>query len=233
MLHSVNTNVTDLHPALTDRGRSTMTEGSTVMITPSRHPTHTTIRTNRFRHVVAVAVAIWACATFMTESSAAEKQTPLNVQDGNDISIEYTLSTKDGGTIDSNVGKKVFTYTQGSKHILPGMQKQLAGLKVGDKKSMDLQPDEAYGPIDPKAIEEVDLSMVPEEARKVGQYIQSEGPHGTVIRAKVQEIKEKTIVLDFNHPLAGKALHFDVKIVNITKGDTTASKPPASEPYQQ
>jgi len=159
-------------------------------------------------------------------SFAAEKE--LIVEDGNDVSIEYTLSTKEDGIINTNVGEEAFTYRQGAKSLdcMNGVQKRLAGHKVDDVVSMVLPPEEGCGPIDPKAMMELELAIIPEKSRKPGAHVKVRGPHGIELVAVVKEIKDKTAIIDVNHPLAGKTLHFDVKIVNITKSDPGTAVPP-------
>jgi FKBP-type peptidyl-prolyl cis-trans isomerase SlyD len=165
-------------------------------------------------------------------ATAAEQL--LIVEDGNDISIEYTLSTKEDGIINSNVGGNPFTYRQGSKSLdcMEGVQKRLVGHKVGDVVTMVLPPEEGCGPIDPNATMELSLKFVPEHSRKPGQHVKLRGPHGVELTGVVKEIKASTAVIDINHPLAGKTLHFDVKIVNIAKGGPLPSfpaRPPDSD----
>lgn len=181
----------------------------------------------------------WMMATILSLGvsapfSASAAETELIVEDGNDIAIEYTLSTKEDGVINSNVGEEAFTYRQGSKNLdcMDGVQKRLAGHKAGDVVAMVLPPEEGCGPIDPNAVMELKLTMVPEHSRKAGQHVKLRGPHGVVLTGVVKEIKGNTAVIDINHPLAGKTLHFDVKIVNITKGGPLPSfpaRPPDSD----
>jgi|GEM_PF-6251319 len=79
------------------------------------------------------------------------------IKDGSKVSIEYTLKLNDGSLVDSNAGKDPLTYTQGGGQILPALEKQLAGLKVGDTKNVQLTAAEGYGEVDPKAFREVDI----------------------------------------------------------------------------
>ena len=158
-------------------------------------------------------------------SSAAEKE--FVVEDGNDVSIEYTLSTKEDGVINTNVGEEPYTYRQGTKNLdcMDGVQKRLSGHKKGDVVSMVLPPEEGCGPIDPNATMELELQLVPQNSRKPGQHVKLRGPHGVELVGVVKEVKEKTAVIDINHPLAGKTLHFDVRIVNIVKGEPRPTVP--------
>lgn len=141
----------------------------------------------------------------------------MTVVKGKQVSIEYTLTLSDKTEVDTNVGAEPLTYTQGSEEILPALQAALLGLKVGDSKHVTISPDDGYGPLDSKAFMEVDKDRVPDGAHKVGTVLQAEGPGGRAFPVRVHEIKDDSVVLDFNHPLAGKTLVFDVKILKIAE----------------
>jgi len=111
------------------------------------------------------------------------------------------------------------TYIQGAGQIVHGLEKELAGLKVGDQKKVQVKPEEGYGQPDPKAFQEIPKEKVPPDAHKVGAMLMTKSPQGQAVALRVSKIKEKTIVVDFNHPLAGKTLNFDVKIVDIKAAD--------------
>ncbi len=136
------------------------------------------------------------------------------IQDGSIVSIEYTLTDDGGKVIDSNVGKEPLTYLHGSGQIVPGLEKGLTGLKVGDQKKIVVKPEDGYR-TNPNAFQEVPKDKLPPEAQKVGTVLTTKGPQGETIAMRVHEVKDKTIVVDFNHPLAGKTLHFDVKVIDI------------------
>jgi FKBP-type peptidyl-prolyl cis-trans isomerase SlyD len=140
------------------------------------------------------------------------------VQAGSVVSFEYTLTDDDGKVIDSSKGKQPMSYTQGKGEIIPGLERELAGMAVGAEKNVKVKPEEGYGPIDPKAFQEVPKEKLPPEALKVGTVLMAQGPQGQGVPVRVQEIKENTVIMDFNHPLAGKTLSFDVKITDIKPG---------------
>ena len=137
------------------------------------------------------------------------------ITDGKRVSLEYTLTLEDKKPVDSNVGKAPLIYTQGAHEIIPGLEKQLVGLKVGEKKQIEVAPEEGYGPVHPEAKQEVDKSKLPEEARKVGAMLEGRSPQGQTMFARVAEVKGDTVVLDLNHPLAGKRLVFNIKVLKI------------------
>ncbi|HEY7167934.1 MAG TPA: peptidylprolyl isomerase [Candidatus Binatia bacterium] len=176
------------------------------------------------------------CATIVALACAvtlAADTTPNNkvVKDGSVVSLQYTLSGEDGKTIESNKGKDPLKYTQGSHQIIPGLEKGLAGMKVGDEKRIKVTAKDAYGAVDPKAIQEIPKEKVPPNGLKVGAVLMAGGPGGQTIPVTVKEIKEKTVVIDMNHPMAGKNLVFDVKVLDVQPPATTAA-PAQTAPAQ-
>jgi FKBP-type peptidyl-prolyl cis-trans isomerase SlyD len=162
-------------------------------------------------------------------SESAEGTKPMTVSSGEEVTIEYTLKLEDQSTIDSNVGEEPLKYIQGNHEIIPGLETALEGLKVGDQREIKVTPADGYGEVDPAAFEEVDKSRIPPEALVIGTPLEGQDPSGRPIHAKVHLIKESTVVLDMNHPLAGKTLYFDVKILGIQAPDKIqAPDPPES-----
>lgn len=157
-------------------------------------------------------------ASAMTTSAQADSQeggSPMTVSEGKSVSMEYTLTLENKEVLDSNVGGEPLTFTQGSHQIIPGLETALDGMKAGERKQVTVAPEEGYGKIDPQAIQEVPIDQIPPDARKVGVQLQGKDGQGRVVHPTVTEVKEQVVVLDFNHPLAGKTLYFDVKILDI------------------
>lgn len=148
-------------------------------------------------------------------SARAEGEEKLVVQDGKQVSIEYTLTLDDGTKADSNVGGEPLVYTHGGSQILGALESALGGLSVGDTKELSLPPEQGYGTRDPALLQEVDKSMIPADAQVVGMQLVSESPEGQRRLVLVHEVREDKIVLDLNHPLAGQTLHFEVKVLDI------------------
>jgi FKBP-type peptidyl-prolyl cis-trans isomerase SlyD len=142
------------------------------------------------------------------------------VHEGAIVSIEYTLSDEAGKVIDSNVGKEPLSYIQGGGQIVRGLERELNGLKVGDRKKVQVIPQDGYGPTNEKAFQEIPREGIPPEAQKPGTMLMTKAPDGRAIPVRVHEVKEKTVVVDLNHPLAGKTLNFDVKIKDIKSAET-------------
>jgi len=137
------------------------------------------------------------------------------IEEGSTVSIEYTLTLDDGETADTNLGGEALVYSQGQQEILPALEEALIGLEVGDTKKVVLTAEEGYGLVDPDGFQDVEPDLVPEDARTVGTMLVASDPEGNQQPIRVHEVGEDKIVLDFNHPLAGQALNFDIKIIGI------------------
>ena len=144
----------------------------------------------------------------------------MAVEKGKQVSIEYTLKIDEGEVVDTNVDSTPLTYVQGARQILPALENTLEGLEVGETKAVSIRPDEGFGERSEEAFQEVDKIIVPEEARKVDVQLQGRDNDGNTVNVRVAEVKDDTVVLDLNHPLAGKTLHFDVKVVDVQEAAT-------------
>ncbi len=147
------------------------------------------------------------------ETKKGEKE--MTVSLGKRVSIEYTLKLEDNTMLDTNVGSEPLTYIHGSRQIVPGLEKAMEGMKIGDSKQVTLSPEEGYGSVNQNAFIEISKEQIPQDAMKVGVMLKGQDTNGQIVYARVAEIKEKTVVLDHNHPLAGKTLNFDVKVLDI------------------
>jgi FKBP-type peptidyl-prolyl cis-trans isomerase SlyD len=142
--------------------------------------------------------------------SAAESVTNT-VEPGKVVSLRYTVSLPDGKVVHSNVDGYPIKYKQGDGKLLPALEAALVGLAAGEETTVTLPPEKTY-PVDENAFKEVPLDQVPENLRQVGAVFGQMGSRGS---ARVVEINEDTAVLDFNHPLAGKTLTYDVTILSV------------------
>lgn len=164
--------------------------------------------------------------------TAAEKaKNDLVVKDGMLVSMDYTLKGTDGKLIDTNKGREPLKYVHGQKMMIPGLERELTGMKVGGEKNVTVKPEDAYGPINKNAFQEVPKEKLPANGLKVGAVLAAKSPEGQVVPMRVHEIKDSTVVMDMNHPMAGKTLVFNVKIVDIQPAPPppppTAAKPVA------
>ena len=137
------------------------------------------------------------------------------IKEGSVVRLEYALSDEKGALIESNKGKEPLSYTQGRGQIIPGLEKALSGMRVNEQKSVRVKPEDGYGAVDPKAFQEIPRAEIPADALKVGNTLLAKDHQGQMFPVRVHEVKDKTVVLDFNHPLAGKTLSFAVKILEV------------------
>jgi FKBP-type peptidyl-prolyl cis-trans isomerase 2 len=137
------------------------------------------------------------------------------IEHGRQVSIEYTLRLDDGSTVDTNVGEESLVYTQGEGEILDALEEALAGLDVEDEKQVRILAEHGYGEVDPDAFDQVALEEIPEDVRQVGAMLVAEDDEGNQRSVRVHEVRADGVVLDLNHPLAGQALNFAVRIVAI------------------
>lgn len=141
----------------------------------------------------------------------------MTVSSGQQVFMEYTLRLEDKRVADSNVGGKPLAFVQGRHEIVLGLEREMEGMKVGETKEVIVRPEDGYGAFDPKDFLEVDKAEVPRDALHVGAELTARDSMGRNLRARVTEVKDKTVLLDFNHPLAGKTLYFEVKVLDIKK----------------
>lgn len=151
------------------------------------------------------------------------------VATGKLVKVDYTLTVNEE-QIETSVGKEPLAFTIGDKSIIPGLESQLMGMHEGEEKVVIVEPKDAYGDIDEKAVKEFPKSSMPKEVEpKVGMVLQAQAPDGEEFPAVVKEVKGDQVVLDFNHPLAGKKLKFQVKVISIQDAPT-AKAPAATTP---
>ena len=169
------------------------------------------IRTVR---LTAVAVALLSSTAF-AQTPAPTPDKSGAVQTGSSVSIEYTLKDEVGQVLDTNKGKSPLVFTQGQQQIIPGLEREMIGLHAGDQKKVVVKPEDGYGPVMPNAQTEVPKDAIPKEGLKVGTALLARSGSGETRPVVVKEIKDTTVVLDLNHPLAGKTLFFDVKVLGV------------------
>jgi FKBP-type peptidyl-prolyl cis-trans isomerase SlyD len=139
----------------------------------------------------------------------------MKIENGSVVGIDYSLNV-DGEVVDASAPGEPLTYLHGEGQIVPGLEAALAGLSVGDKKQVVVQPSEGYGDHDARGIQEVPKKAFPPGFEpKVGMELTAEGPSGEPVPFLVREVRPDSIVIDLNHPLAGKTLHFDITVREV------------------
>lgn len=137
-------------------------------------------------------------------------------KNGDCVKIHYTGKLEDDTVFDSSVNRAPLQFTLGEGKIIPGFEKAIIGMNPGESKTVKIPYDEAYGPHRPELIAEIERSRFPEDMKlEVGREIKLRQPNGRVVAVKIINITEAKVTLDANHPLAGKELSFDIKLVDI------------------
>lgn len=141
------------------------------------------------------------------------------IADGVVVSIAYVLKV-DGQEVERADASDPIEYLHGASNIVPGLESALNGRKVGDKVSVTVSPDQGYGDYDKEEIEQIDRRDIPDaESLKKGMIVEIEDDSGDIYEATVLEIGKDAVTLDFNPPLAGKTLDFDVEVVSLREAD--------------
>lgn len=138
------------------------------------------------------------------------------VADGMVVSLDYTLRLDDGQVIDSTDNHAALEFLQGVGQIIPGLERELYGMTVGDEKEVKIAPEDGYGEKNPNAIQSVPRNIFPGDMELTpGQGLQLRDEQGNVFTAYVVNIEPEAVTLDLNHPLAGQTLHFEVKVAGL------------------
>lgn len=137
------------------------------------------------------------------------------VQDHMVVKLDYTLVVEDE-IMESTADGEPIEFIQGIGQIIPGLEEALYGMKVGEKKTVEIQPEDAYGIYDEDSLEVVQKDEFSEEIPlDVGTFLDLRDDEGEVLSAQIVDADEDTITLDFNHPLAGKVLTFEIEITAL------------------
>jgi len=141
----------------------------------------------------------------------------MTVVAGNKVKLHYTGTLDDGAVFDSSRGKDPFEFEVGAGQVIPGFDQAVLGMKVGDTKQVRIPEEEAYGAYNEEMVFGADPNQFEEGlSPKVGQQFQTQMPDGTPLLLTVKEIADDgKIMLDANHPMAGKTLNFDLELLEI------------------
>lgn len=138
------------------------------------------------------------------------------VKENDTVKIHYTGKLQDGQVFDSSLERDPIEFTIGGGQIIPGLEKGLIDMKVNDNKTIEIPQAEAYGDVQKELFQEVPKEQLPQEITpEVGMGLVAKNPDGSERQLRVAEVKDDSIVIDANHPLAGKDLIFDVEVVEI------------------
>jgi FKBP-type peptidyl-prolyl cis-trans isomerase 2 len=140
----------------------------------------------------------------------------MAVQSGDTIKIHYHGRLSDGTTFDSSAGRTPLEFTVGSGSVIKGFDDGVQGMTVGEKKTIEIPFLQAYGPEDPSMIIEFPVDRLPEDLKpEIGMQLNMNNTEGQQFAVTITDITDENIVLNANHPLAGKDLIFDLELVEI------------------
>jgi peptidylprolyl isomerase len=135
---------------------------------------------------------------------------------GDTVRIHYTGTLDDGTQFDSSSGRDPLEFTIGSGQVIPGFDKAVEGMTVGDSKSVNIAANDAYGPRHDQMVQQVPKTALPDDLEPVeGMALQARGQDGQVINLTVTAVRDEHVTVDGNHPLAGRDLNFDIELVAI------------------
>ncbi|MEX2671466.1 MAG: peptidylprolyl isomerase [Phycisphaeraceae bacterium] len=139
-----------------------------------------------------------------------------SAKQGDTVKVHYTGKLTDGTVFDSSLQREPITFTLGEGQIIPGFEKAVEGMEPGEKTSITIPADEAYGQRDEEAVAKIERSQLPEDLKpEVGQQLQVQKPDGQPVAVRVAEVDDDSITIDTNHPLAGKDLAFELELVEV------------------
>ena len=135
---------------------------------------------------------------------------------GNTVKVHYTGKLEDGSIFDSSSGSEPLEFTIGKKHVIKGFEEGVIGLETGEKTTITIQPEDAYGPYHEDYLYKIGKDKLPENIdAKVGNGIKATNKDGSVLEMVIKEVDEESVTLDANHHLAGKVLIFDIELIEI------------------
>ena len=141
-----------------------------------------------------------------------------HAKSGDTVKIHYTGTLADGTQFDSSAGRDPLEFTLGSGQVIPGFDKAVEGMTVGDSKSVNITAQDAYGPRHEQMVQDVPKSALPDDLEPAeGMSLQARGQDGRVVNLTVTHVGDEAITVDGNHPLAGKDLNFDIQLVEIAE----------------
>jgi len=140
----------------------------------------------------------------------------MSNHDNKVVSIEYELKDSETGEVlDSNVGKEPLEYIGGKGQIIPGLENEIAKMNVGEKKDIKVEAKDAYGEVNPEAVQTLPKEQFAGIDLKVGMPLYGQGENGETVQVTVKDFDDQNVTIDFNHPLAGKDLNFNVTLVDV------------------
>lgn len=141
--------------------------------------------------------------------------TDLRINHDTLVTLHFTLKLPNGDVVDTTLDKQPATFKVGDGSLLPGFEQALFGLKAGDKRSFEIEPERGFGPGNPQNLQNISRDQFNEMELEEGLLVIFQDAAGGELPGVVKTIHEKVVEVDFNHPLAGKIITFDVEIIDV------------------
>ncbi|NPA55892.1 MAG: peptidylprolyl isomerase [Epsilonproteobacteria bacterium] len=140
----------------------------------------------------------------------------------NVYSVEYTVKNKDGEVLDSNVGQAPLEFISNKEQMIPAFEKAVEEMEVGEEKTVEVASKDAYGEYREDLLQTLPIEQFEGIELQKGMTLYGQGPDGQTIAVTVKDFNDKEVTIDYNHPLAGEDLVFDIKLLN--KREATADE---------
>jgi len=163
----------------------------------------------KYRHIILLGIILLG-AILISGCTAAQ------AKNGDTVKVDYTGTLENGTVFDTSVGGEPLNFTLGAGQVIPGFEKAVLGMKVGESKTVTIPAAEAYGQYNDNWVEVVNrenLTNIPNP--EVGEQLQGPRPDGNIGVGTITNVTNTTITVDFNSPLAGKNLTFEIKLISI------------------
>jgi len=169
--------------------------------------------------VYAVLMAFFVAVLALPQcSDGAEKKTIEEgkvVNENSKVKVHYTLKVE-GNVVDSSRQGDPFEVEMGKRQVIPGFENALMGMKAGETKNVSITPEDGYGEVNPQGIQEIKRDQLPPDIEPAaGMTLYATGADGQVIPVRIDEVKDDTVVINMNHPLAGKTLNFELEVMEV------------------
>lgn len=148
-------------------------------------------------------------------------------KNGDVVKVHYTGKLEDGSVFDSSLERDPLQFTLGAGQMIKGFEAAVLGMEIGEEKVARLSPADAYGEVNENMIFPIKKANIPNEIQiAMGMQLNAQTNQGQPIQVTVVDIQDDQIMVDANHPLAGKELIFELKLVEVTPGEEAENKPP-------
>ncbi|WP_298037227.1 FKBP-type peptidyl-prolyl cis-trans isomerase [uncultured Desulfuromonas sp.] len=158
---------------------------------------------------------LFLVSTVAAFAETAKSDVAAAVSEGKSVTLEYSVSLADDEVVFSTAGQEPLTFIQGSGKLFPDLEKALEGMKAGEAKTVELSPEQSFGPVNPQAIVDVEKSKLPPQAHQIDAMVTTTDPNGQTFRGRVVGLEGEIAKVDFNHPLAGKTVFFKLNVLQV------------------